>query len=350
MTEETAAPAEETPEAAAPEAPEEAPAAVEGEAGAPEEGAEPDAGKKVRKSISELVEAGEVDEKSLSPSLRQALRVERKTKAMKAEAEQKLSVASQKERAAEQRAQQAAAQVEQWKEQVQPRLQRLEQIERAASNPAALLKLLGHDPRKFTEALADALSNPIPDEVQRELEEGRRFREDQARRDKTATEQREAQEREARAQAQDRSMVSEALEIAGEAVFPGLHRYQADPQFGLDALMSDAYAVQQQMLEAARDGKGPPVTRASLLRELEKRAAIHYKLGGAAPKSATPAQGTGRVEPGKPAAPAAPGRGTPPRSVRQATATAAAGAEHDLTPEELDRRAVARLKAARRAS
>lgn len=342
--EETAAPAEETPEAAAPEAPEEAPAAVEGEA-APEEGAEPDAGKKVRKSISELVEAGEVDEKSLSPSLRQALRVERKTKAMKAEAEQKLSVASQKERAAEQRAQQAAAQVEQWKEQVQPRLQRLEQIERAASNPAALLKLLGHDPRKFTEALADALSNPIPDEVQRELEEGRRWREEQARRDKTATEQREAQEREARAQAQDRSMVSEALEIAGEAVFPGLHRYQSDPAFGLDALMSDAYAVQQQMQQA-----GQTVTRVSLLKELERRAAAHYKLGGAAPKSATPAQGTGRVEPGKPAAPAAPGRGTPPRSVRQATATAAAGAEHDLTPEELDRRAVARLKAARRAS
>lgn len=280
--------------------------------------------------------------KDLPPTLRAAIRHEEKARKLKADAEAKAIEARRLHETAQQREQYTQAQIKQWQDQVNPKLHRLATIERAAANGeyTALVSALGLDPRKLLDGLAEEAANPMPEHVRRELDEARRFREQAKARESEQAKHQAEEQRQARLRADDRHLVTTSIEVAGEAVFPGLARYRGE--HGDEALMREAYQLRDQLV--ASTGK---CTTPDLLRELDKRARALYKLGGVAPKSTTPAQGTGPGKPGNPASPAATPQGKRPGAIRAGMAAEGAGKGRELTDAERRELALAKLREGR---
>jgi hypothetical protein len=311
-----AEPPPEAVEPAASETPE--PSAEEGEA-SPESGEKPAPKGKV------------------TPALAAAIRLETKAKAMRAEAEAKVADVSRREQQLRADVTAWETRAKAWEQQVQPKLQRLQAIDKAlqSGDYTGLFETLGADPKRVLDGLAGDLS--MPDHVREELA--------QARRDRTERQQREQQEREQREQQQKTFAENQALwERIVDVVDANPDGYAQATRFardvGADAFVEETKAIRQQM--------GGNVGTAALLREIERRARIHY--GNPAPQSGSPSQVQG---PGKPATPAA-HPATPmsrrPVGVSQRAAQERASEDDETDPVILRRRGLAVLREGRQAS
>lgn len=286
--------------------------------------------------------------KKLPPSLRAALRAEKRAKAAHLEAQASETRAKALTEQAQAAVQRQRAELEAWQRQVDPQLRRLSQLEGAAKagRVGDVVRGLGLDPRTVLEALQEEAANPIPEAVRRELEESRAEREAR----KAEEDRRRTQEEQQRASAATKTADLNRLHVALEVGdFPGLSRFRSE--HGDQLLLGEAYAVQRQMQEA-----GLPLTMKSLVAELEARAAKLYgpkkpdASADAAATSATPAPKAGQVQPGKTAAPAAPAGGKKPSAVTSSMAASQSSSapQREMSDAEYDEEARRHLRELRK--
>lgn len=271
------------------------------------------------------------------PSLKAAIRMERKAKAMRAEAEAKVADLGRREAAFRADVERWQGERKAWEAQVQPRLQKLSAVERAVKEGryGDAFSALGVDPRAMLEGHAAELQTPEP--LNQELRDLRAFRQ----RFEEQEAQRKAQEEQAQKLAAARSADFAAIsqEVAYNDDLSNIRKYTRE--VGKDAFLDEVYAIHGQLRESHRDTSLP-----SLLAEIERRARIHY--GSAAPKSAAPSQGKGPGQPVNPAAPNANPSGKRPVGIPQQAAAETASEDDETDPAVLRRRALAGLREDRR--
>lgn len=267
------------------------------------------------------------------PSLKAAIRMERKAKEIRAAAEAKAADVERREAALRADVERWQGERKAWEAQVQPQLQQLQQIRRAAKEGryGDLFGALGLDPRAVLEGHASELQTPEP--LNRELQELRAFRQRFEEQESQRKAQEEQQQKLAAARSADFAAISQ--EVAFNDDLGHVRKYTRE--VGKDAFLDEVYAIHGQLKEARRDTSLP-----SLLAEIERRARIHY--GNAEPKSAAPSQGKGPGQPAAPAAPNANPAGRKPVGISQRAAAETAGTDEEWSPEELDRRAAERLR------
>jgi|GEM_PF-2224487 len=321
-----------TPSADAPE-----PDAEPTEGEAPEPGAEVEAPATEGEAPAEETPAPEPKADDKPPSLKAAIRMEKKAKALRADAEAKVADVSRRE--AKLQADVAAwqGQVKAWEAQVQPKLQRLQALERAAQagDYSTIFEALQIDPKRALDGYAADLQ--MPDALREELAQLRRERAET--RQRQAEEQRRAEEQQ-RAFAEQQQLwdrVRDVVDAAPDA-YATTTRYALE--VGANAFVAEAQQIRAQL--------GGNVSTGRLLQEIERRARVYY--GPAVPKTAAPSQVQGPGQPATPAANANKSAGKKPVGVPQrAAAESATDESESLSPEELDRRAAEHLRRLRRA-
>lgn len=315
--------AEPPPEAVEPAASEETPepSAEEGEA-SPEGGEKP---------------APKGKAPPMPPALSAAVRLEKKAKEMQAAADAKVADVSRREQQLRADVTAWETRAKAWEAQVQPKLQRLQAIDKAlqSGDYAGLFETLGADPKRVLDGLAGDLS--MPDHVREELAAARR---DRAQREQQEREAREQREQQQKAFAENQALWERIVDVVDANPDGYASAAKFAREIGADAFVEETKAIRQQM--------GGNVGTAALLREVERRARIHY--GNPAPQSGSPTQAMG---PGKPATPAAqPATPTSrrPVGVPQRAAQERASEDDETDPVILRRRGLAVLREGRQAS
>lgn len=301
--------------------PTEAPAAADGESAEGEPKPEDESPEEAAKKAEEK-----------PPTLSEAIRLKRKAVKIRQEGEAKLAAAEQRERAIAQREASFREQVEGWNRQVQPKLQELAALKRAAAEgrTADLFEALGLDPRTALHNHASELQDPEGAQLRRELAEIKR---EKAEAERQKREAEEHQQKLVAAQAQDWASITEAVAFDDELA--SVKRYTKE--IGRTEFLKEVYQIHGQLKE-----RGYDTSLSAVLAECERRARIHY--GSAAPQPAAPSQGQGPGKPGKPAAQASPTSRRPVGVSQRAAVEPASEGGEKISPEELDRRAAEFLR------
>lgn len=268
------------------------------------------------------------------PSLRAAVRLEKKARERQRDAEAKLAQVAERETALTQRIEEAQRQQQEFQRQVAPKAQTYDAMVKAAGEGrvADVLRYLKIDPDAALSAAVEEARNPLPPAFQRELAELRAFRERFESEAQERQRQQQAERQQEEARRQDTANVTQALAYGA---FPELAAYRA--QHGDDELMASAYAVQRQL---------PGADLPTLLRELNARAKAHMATQS---PSANPPPSGGRQQAGNAAPPAAAGgaRRVPSAVTGRAASERGGGGDAEFDLQKARAQAIAQLKADR---